>query len=266
MESGTEESGSGTPTQATDATGGESAGSETGEGSGKKTRTRVVSTRTLKNYDKAWDAYRQKQTISSVARAASIGWDTAKRLIDEGAPRYNLPPLRDRLATLLEKADRAGGEGLSERQLEALAHTRTLGRTVSQVMTELRGIRMSALISEESLRKIGPEKAVHILERLASVLEKTVKLELLLTGQATSRHEVHSTVDGTVEHVARVRGMQDRELDRLIAQAQPGPSPGQTVDEPDPAVLAWTRSLLAAHEPGCPLLPSGPKPSPAATT
>ena len=71
------------------------------------TRTRkATGPVTLAEYEKMWEAYKDEQTVSHVARELSRSRQTASRYINDGDPERSLRPLRARWADVQAEVSR----------------------------------------------------------------------------------------------------------------------------------------------------------------
>lgn len=203
-----------------------------------------ASARIIRKYDAMWRAYREKQTATFISREVGVSYDVARRAIETGWPRYNLPALAERWDILKQRAENDTGIDVHRQMKDALTLTGDIMEITSTVLTQLRTVDLVSIFDEAALGAVGPEKTVSILERLVKVLDSATKLHAFLQGEPTGRTEVHHTVDVTA-HVARVQNMRDEDLDRLIAQAVATQEEEPVSDE----VRQYAAELLSGYEP-----------------
>lgn len=207
---------------------------------------------TIRRYDAMWEAFKEKQNANHVALKTGVAWETAKRAIDLGWPRYALRPLRDRYEDIRRGEERTTHISLKQEIRDTLRMTRDINQVLDDILGKIK-LREFAENFEEELKGLGPEKTITMLDRLATVLERTVKLEALLQGQSTGHTTVHHEVE-LIPRIAKVQSMSDAELDRIILEAKP-PTPRV----PRSKLLPFVEELLSQYEPEHLLLGPGEK-------
>lgn len=201
-----------------------------------------ASARIIRKYDAMWQAYKDRQSPTHISRAVGVSYDVARRAVEVGWPRYKLPSLSERWDNLRQRTEKETGLELEGQISTALKQSGDIVALTDTILTQLRSIDLPSIFDDAALGAVGPEKTVAILERLVTVLDRATKLHAFLQGEPTGRTEVHHTVDVTA-HVARVQKMDDRDLDRLIAQAQATELPVSR------KVKRYAAELLSRHEP-----------------
>lgn len=199
---------------------------------------------TVRKYDDMWRAYQVRQSVRHVSKVSHVSQDTARRAIETGWPSLNLPALSDRWDALRRQAESETSTDLAGRMKEMLTLVDDATRTCSRLLAQLRTVKPEAIIDEEALLRLGPEKSVHVLERLVSTMERIAKLSAFLEGEPTHRGEIHHTVDVRA-HVARVQNMSETDLDKLIARAVATQEEELVSDE----VRQYATELLSRYEP-----------------
>lgn len=209
-----------------------------------------ASAKVLKRYDIMWQAFQQRQSAAHVSRVAGVSWEVARRAIRDGWPRYGLPPLGERYKHLAAQTALDMASPAADRIRDTITATERFLAVTEEIVDRLRAENVPALFTRESLARLGPERAVATLDKLATVMERVVKLNALLRGEPTQRTEVTHEVR-VMPHIERIQSMRDEDLDRIIARARP------TIDrQHEEAVREYARELLGRYDPGAPLLVS----------
>ncbi len=60
----------------------------------------------IEKYNEMYAAWREKQSIDSVAKKCGVHWQTARRYIEDGDPKRHLRPIKIRFAEVMVKAQK----------------------------------------------------------------------------------------------------------------------------------------------------------------
>lgn len=224
-----------------------------------------ATSRTLEKYDLMWAAYQERQSANHVAKVTGVSWTTSRRAIEDGWPRYNLPPLRERWANIQREAKRSTDYDLVSRLADTLRYCNAVDRMAGRVVEHLEALDLAVIFNQEAMREAGPDKVLASLDRLTAIVEKTAKLKAWIAGKPTATKEVRHEVQ-VVQHVRRIQEMTEDELEAIIKEAK-------VVEARDEErttranVVAWVASELERWTPDVPLLPAGvSRETPATTT
>jgi hypothetical protein len=147
-----------------------------------------------KRCDAAWQAYSARGSVADMRRVTGMGYATARRLCEEGAPEHDIPSFKVRYAT----AQRTAAEQVAAQAAQdAGGALRVLRENLSRLneMTSRLADKALASVQAPAFRVKDPASA---LRSIATALKTSVELEAMLALIARPADGADARTDATV--------------------------------------------------------------------
>ncbi len=207
----------------------------------------------LAKYESMWEAYLEKQSINYVHKVCEVSYQTARRAVRQGWPRFNKPPLATRWIEHQKGVEADLNAQFRESPESALKVCREAQDVLGKLTGALKIVDFKHVFSQRELKKLGPRKTLELLKTAIDVIDRTEKLKAFLGGKPTVKAEVEHTHKVQLPRISRIHEMGDDELDVLIARVQ---QRQQEEYFPSAEAMAWADQELARHATDRPLLPA----------